>query len=128
MPAKPDAHHVINLPLVPIGGAPDRRYGGQLGLFFAHISLESQVAVVSVAVKLIDHRPARVGPVIIDTANVHEVVEAKFLFSPRADRRDLLSFRQPERDFAAKFGRRGEEIAELRFEFWPSSRAVMKWT
>ena len=66
MPAKANAHHVVNLALMPIGRAPDVGDGRQLGFLLAHIGLEPQMAVMAVTVKVINHRQARIVAVIID--------------------------------------------------------------
>src|SRR5256886_15972604 len=48
MSTKANAHHVVNLALVPIGGLPDRSDGGQLGLLLAHIRVEAEMRVMEI--------------------------------------------------------------------------------
>ena len=43
MPAKANAHHVVDLALVPIGRAPDAGDGRQFGFLLADIGLEPQM-------------------------------------------------------------------------------------
>src|SRR5437763_3900774 len=117
MTAKANAHHVVNLALVPIGGLPNRSDAGQLGLLLAHIRFETEMTAMAVAIKLINHGKTRVVAVIVHAADVHEVIEAEFLFREPADPGDLLRIEQFQRDFAAELLRFGQQIAELGSQF-----------
>src|SRR6266478_5347145 len=60
MAAKTDAHHVVNLPFVPISRAPDANDAGCFPLFFTHLGLEAEIAKMPIAIKMIDQREARI--------------------------------------------------------------------
>ena len=129
MPAKANAHHVVNLPLVPIGRPPDGRDGRQLGLSSLTSSLEPQMAAVPEAVELVNHRPARVVAVIIDAGDVHEVVEAQLAFGEGANLRDLRSGSAKRTVlFAAKLRpARRSDSRNCALSFCASSKAVIEW-
>src|ERR1051325_6781110 len=116
MPAKTNAHHIVNLALVPIRRAPDANHSRQLRLFFAHACLQPQMRLRLHAVKLVNDRPARVFAVVIDTRNIEQHVEAKRLFRELADLCDTLGIRHDQSRLAAKLRRFGKQIAEPGFE------------
>ena len=108
MAAKADAHHVVDLALMPVAGGPHAQNRWQRGLFLAHVGFDAQFRVVHEIAQMINQRPARVFAVIINAGDVHEIVEPQLGFGEAADFRDLLRVGQLDRDFAAKLLRLGD--------------------
>ena len=71
------------------------------------------MTTVAVPVQLVNHHPARVIAVIIDAAQIHEVIKSKLLLRPGADFGDPFGVSDLHRDFAAKFGRLRDQVCEL---------------
>ena len=90
---------------MPIRRAPDLGNAGQLALLLANVRFEAQVAEMAITVEMINHGKARVFPVIIHAADVHEEIEAQFLFRKGANLTDPFAVRNQQRYFTAKFGR-----------------------
>ena len=65
---------------------------------------------------MINDRPARVFAVIIETADVHETIEAQFLPGEFANFRDAFRVGELDGDFAAELRRFGERVPELGLE------------
>ena len=61
---------------------------------------------------MINERPARVFAIVVEAADVHEVIEAQFLFGEFANLRDSFRVGGLEGDFAAKLRRFGEHVPE----------------
>jgi len=115
MPLEPNAHHVVNLPFMPVRRAPDAGHGGQFGFFLAHVRFHTEMAMMPVTVKMINNRPARVRAVIVNAAHVHQEIKAQFLFCKLADIRDAPGIGQLHRDFGAELHWLGDTITEPRF-------------
>ena len=100
-----ESHHVVNLALMPIRRPPyagDRR---QFALFLAYLGLEPKPAKMTVAVKMIDDREARIVAVIVHAGDIHQVVKAQLRFGKGANLRHPLGVGHPQRDLAPKFDR-----------------------
>ena len=115
MAAEVNAHHVVDLALVPVSRAPDADDGRQFGFFLAHVGFKPQFAAAYEAAQMINDRPARVFAVIVHTAHVHEIIETQLLFGEFTDFDDALGVADLEGDFAAKFRRFGDDRAKLGF-------------
>src|SRR5437879_4111967 len=102
MPAESNAHHVIDLSLMPISRAPYADNRGSLPFLFANIGLQTQVPQMAVAIKVINQCIARVIAVVIDARDVYQVIKPKFLFGEPAHFRNPLNVRDLQTDFPAK--------------------------
>src|SRR5262245_9433139 len=78
--SEPDPHHVVDFPLVPISGFPNRRDTRSLGFLFRDVRFQTQVASMPIAVEVVYKREAWVLPVVIEACYVHQVIETEFVF------------------------------------------------
>ena len=53
---------------------------------------------------------------MVQAGKVHQIIKPQVIFGEGADLRHPLGISDMQRDFAAEFGRSGDQIAELRFE------------
>ena len=74
------------------------------------------MTAVAGAVKLVNHRPARVFAVVVEAAQIEKHVVAQGLLRELADLRDARGISQLQRDFAAKLRGRGQQLAEFGFQ------------
>ena len=108
MTAEPDAHHVVDFAFMPVGRAPHSDDGRQLGFFLADLGFEAQFRATDQAAQMINDRPARVFAVIVQAADIHEVIEPQFLFGESAHFGDVFRVGEFDRDFTMKLGRFGD--------------------
>ena len=116
MAAETDAHHVVNLPLVPIRRAPDPGHSRRLALLLAYVGLEAKRAQVAITIKVIHEREARVVAVVIHARDVHEVVKPQLPLGHGANLRHPLGVGDLQRDFAPELDRLGNQAGEFGFE------------
>src|SRR5436190_16076750 len=62
---------------------------------------------------MINQRKARLVPVIIDAADIYQVIEPELLLAKRTNPRQPLSICHPHRDLPAKLRRFGNQIPEF---------------
>src|SRR6266567_8230157 len=103
MTAEADAHHVINLALMPVSGPPNTDNAGNLTLFLTDISLKAEVLQMSVTIHVIDQREARIVSIVVHARNIDQVIEAELLFGKLANFGNLFRVRDLKCDFAAEF-------------------------
>lgn len=111
-----DAHHVVDLTLVPPCGGPD--VGHRVGFVaFDELVFDTQMmsGTIPQGIQFVDYFPARLFAEMVDTADVDEIVKAEFvaavfddLFCPRLFGDDGL--------FAAEFDRIEDRSAEAVLE------------
>jgi len=65
---------------------------------------------------MINYRPARVFAVVVEAADVHEIIEAQRFLGEFANFRDSFRVGELDGDFAAKLRRFGERFPESSFE------------
>src|SRR5882672_9867332 len=117
MAAKTNAHHVVNLAPVPIRPGPDCRYRWQFAFFFTHVGFEPQMAGLIVSGVMINHREPWIVAVIIEAADIHQVIAVELFLAEPAHLDDAFGIAQPHCKLPAKFLRLGNQLSEARFEF-----------
>ena len=74
MPVKLDAHHVINLALVPVGRRPEIGNGIERTGFFRQFQFQSKVKGIRHRVQVIHDFESRLFAEIVDAGNVEQVI------------------------------------------------------
>src|SRR5437773_2160656 len=68
-----------------VGLRPDSYHTRQFRLLLADIGLEPKIDGAPQAAKVVDHGPTRVVAVIVDAADIDQIIERQFLFRESAD-------------------------------------------
>src|SRR5262245_5667617 len=75
------------------------------------------MAVMPVAVKLVNHRPAGVIAVIVDAGNIQDGIETEIGFGESTDVGDAFGVVEGDREFVTELDGCRHEITELAFQF-----------
>lgn len=105
MPFEDNAHHVVNLPFVPIGCFPDRNHTRQTRRCLRNRGNQPKMFVMSITIKFIDHFKSGVLPVVIHTGNVNQKIKTQIGFGEFADALNHPRIDQRKRHFTPKIFR-----------------------